>query len=57
MNDPYGVTTENPEDADYFYVPIFAACFVYTQFDLFDRYRFLVNYNFLFSDDIFPFFV
>ena len=43
MNDTLGIRTLDPEEADYFYVPVFGACYVYKDFELFDRYRFLIK--------------
>jgi len=43
MRDAHGVLTRNPEEADFFFVPIYAACLVYKDFGLFNKYRFIVK--------------
>lgn len=43
LQNAHGVRTLDPEAADFFFVPVYAACLVYKDFGLFDRYRFLVK--------------
>eukprot|EP00939_MAST-03C_sp_MAST-3C-sp1_P000034 g34.t1 len=43
LENSHGVRTMDPEEADFFYVPIYAACLVYKDFSLFEKYRFLVK--------------
>eukprot|EP00938_MAST-03A_sp_MAST-3A-sp1_P002503 g2503.t1 len=43
MRDAHGILTRNPEEADFFFVPVYAACLVYKDFGLFEKYRFIVK--------------
>ena len=43
MANSHGVRTMNPEEADYFYVPVYPTCFLFRNFGLFDEYRLLVK--------------
>eukprot|EP00742_Colponemidia_sp_Colp-10_P007053 GILJ01007570.1.p1 GENE.GILJ01007570.1~~GILJ01007570.1.p1 ORF type:complete len:479 (+),score=58.75 GILJ01007570.1:104-1438(+) len=43
MRSAFGVRTVDAEEADYFYVPLYAACLIYSDFSKFDVYRALVR--------------
>ena len=43
MRNSHGILTRNPDEADFFFVPVYAACLVYKDFGLFEKYRFIVK--------------
>ena len=43
LNNTFGVRTWDPEDADFFYVPIYPTCLVYRDFGNFKKYRYLIE--------------
>jgi putative beta-1,4-xylosyltransferase IRX10 len=43
LKNAHGVRTFNPEEADFFFVPVYATCLVYRSFSQFPKYRFLVE--------------
>ena len=43
LENTHGVRTFDPEEADFFFVPVYATCLVYRSFSQFPKYRFLVE--------------
>ena len=43
INNAHGVRTFDPEEADFFFIPVYATCLVYRSFSQFPKYRFLVE--------------
>ena len=43
LDNVHGVRTFDPEEADFFFIPVYATCLVYRSFSQFPKYRFLVE--------------
>jgi putative beta-1,4-xylosyltransferase IRX10 len=43
LDNVHGVRTWDPEQADFFFIPVYATCLVYRSFSQFPKYRFLIE--------------